>query len=230
MSTLGVAALAVARRELGVKENPPGSNSGGRIDIYLKNIGLPPAPWCAAFVEWCLEQVGWPRGNWILGYCPSWVAAAQKGVAGMRVIGRDERPEPGDLAMYDWQGDTISDHVGIIESVQGAHTFTALEGNTAVGNDSDGGQVMRRGRGRIDTYCIIRLPAVEVKLPKRLRASGYGVRSAKAIVRRLGMGYQGNVPNLNDRQRYTALRKKGGLGHASAKRVIKAGRKTTTEN
>ncbi len=43
----------------GVKEDPIGSNSGPRVDVYLKYAGVPPPnKWCGAFVHWCLGQNG----------------------------------------------------------------------------------------------------------------------------------------------------------------------------
>ncbi len=53
-------------------------------------------------------------------------------------------PEPGDIAIYNWDGGP-PDHIGIVES-GGDGGFTAVEGNTAVGADSNGGEVMRRER------------------------------------------------------------------------------------
>jgi len=71
--------MRVALREIGVKELP-GEASNPRIVEYLKavNLGLKDAlsdetPWCSAFVNWCLRQVGiegtnnaWARSwlNW----------------------------------------------------------------------------------------------------------------------------------------------------------------------
>ena len=56
--------------------------------------------------------------------------------------GRTE-PMPGDIAIYNWDGGA-PDHIGIVEEYLGNGSFNAIEGNTAVGNDSNGGQVMRR--------------------------------------------------------------------------------------
>jgi hypothetical protein len=58
--------------------------------------------------------------------------------------GRTE-PLPGDIAIYNWDGGA-PDHIGIVEEYLGNGQFHAIEGNTAVGNDSNGGQVMRRVR------------------------------------------------------------------------------------
>jgi len=46
--------LRAARAEIGVREQPPGSNRGPRVDVYTAPlVGI---PWCAAFVSWCYAQ------------------------------------------------------------------------------------------------------------------------------------------------------------------------------
>ena len=40
----------------------------------------------------------------------------------------------------------MPDHIGIVEEYLGGGKFNAIEGNTSVGNDSNGGEVMRRLR------------------------------------------------------------------------------------
>jgi hypothetical protein len=40
----------------------------------------------------------------------------------------------------------MADHIGIVEQDLGNGLFQTIEGNTAVGNNSDGGEVMRRQR------------------------------------------------------------------------------------
>ena len=40
----------------------------------------------------------------------------------------------------------MPEHIGIVEKSLGGGQFHCIEGNTAVGNDSNGGQVMRRLR------------------------------------------------------------------------------------
>lgn len=57
-------------------------------------------------------------------------------------------PQPGDIVFYDWSGNhTKRDHTGIVKSVT-ATGIIAIEGNTSVGNDSNGGQVMIRERSK----------------------------------------------------------------------------------
>lgn len=51
--------LDVARSQLYVRES--GNNDGKEVRKYLRSTGLGPGyPWCAAFVNWCHEEVNLP--------------------------------------------------------------------------------------------------------------------------------------------------------------------------
>lgn len=67
-------------------------------------------------------------------------------------------PKVGDIVVYDWNGNhTQRHHVGIVEQVKdGGDTIITIEGNTGVGNDSNGGAVMRRTRERKYVTCWLR--------------------------------------------------------------------------
>jgi len=150
-------AVAIAEREIGIKEHPANSNSGPRVRQYQATTGAYYAPWCASFVTWVFAQAGRKLSGFNTAYCPSSVSSAREAKNGLRVIPARE-VRPGDLAMYDWQGDGVSDHIGICASiVQSSGDFTCIEGNTAVGNDSNGGQVMRRARNSRQVICFIRI-------------------------------------------------------------------------
>ena len=144
-STTGRRALAEALRHVGVRESPPGSNR----TMFGRWFGVDGVPWCAVFVSYCFD-VGagvvlcrsWrgagtgPRGVAYVPTLAAWLRATGRAVAGP--------PQPGDIAVFDWDGG-LPDHVGIVIRANGAGIDT-VEGNTAVGNDSDGGEVMRRHR------------------------------------------------------------------------------------
>ncbi|KXK57918.1 MAG: putative peptidoglycan binding domain protein [Chlorobi bacterium OLB7] len=56
-SPLATAAIAAAKSQLGVLENPLGSNKGPEVNAYLASVGLGPGYfWCMAFVYWCYQQ------------------------------------------------------------------------------------------------------------------------------------------------------------------------------
>lgn len=127
--------LEIARKELGTKESPAGSNQVK----YGAWFGLNGQPWCVMYVMWSFDQAGVSLPVRTAS-CTVLMNAAKS--ADMWVTGAYR---PGDVVIYDWGGDRVPDHCGIVESVSGAQV-TAIEGNTAVGNDSDGGEVMRRVR------------------------------------------------------------------------------------
>jgi hypothetical protein len=134
------AALRKAITQIGVTENPPGSNSGTMVDKYLAQAGLNPGyPWCMAFVNWCYAQVGLDiehPNEASVGFFESW--AKQNGM--LVAV-----PQRGDIICYRYDGDDWPDHVGIIESHSGS-VLNTVEGNTGIGHDANGGKVMRRER------------------------------------------------------------------------------------
>jgi len=119
------------------------------------------------FVTWAYETTG-DSPSFVKGksysYVPYIVNDARAGRNGLSVT---SSPNAGDLVCYDWgngsgYADGVYDHVGFFEAWVGSRTFNAIEGNTAVGNDSDGGEVMRRQR---DAGTIPGLVFVRVKEP-----------------------------------------------------------------
>ena len=83
--------------------------------------------WCACFVSWCAEQCGYIESGVIPkhSYCPT-------GVEWFRSRGlwqdRSSIPAPGSIIYFDWGGDGVADHVGIVESCDGSTVYT-IEGN-----------------------------------------------------------------------------------------------------
>jgi len=140
--SLRQAALDKGITQLGVKESPPNSNQCKFTDWY----GIGPGPWCAMYASWAYEKAGGSpsfAAGASYAYVPYIVSDARAKRNGLSVTGD---PIPGDLVCFDWTGDGTFDHVGMFEKWTGGRTFDCIEGNTAVGNDSDGGEVMRRSR------------------------------------------------------------------------------------
>ncbi len=152
-----VKALNIAKSQLGVKENPPGSNEV----LYSKAYGII-GPWCAMFVSWCFVHAG-SKTAFKMGsrfsFVPTVVTTARNRGFGLRTVSWAE-VRPGDLVCYDWTGDGEADHIGIFEGRTSADSFTAIEGNTALGNDSNGGEVMRRGRFLNQVQAFVRMEQV----------------------------------------------------------------------
>ncbi len=132
-----------AKSQVGVKENPAGSNN----TEYGVWYGINHQPWCAIFVSWVYDQAGHPLGK-ING--PNGYASCQDGFNHWKASGElTNNPQPGDIVLFDWTGDGHCDHTGIFVSwIEEGKTLNTIEGNTSEGNDSDGGAVMPRKRKR----------------------------------------------------------------------------------
>lgn len=148
--------IAIARAQLGVKEYPANSNKVK----YSAWYGLTGA-WCVMFVQWCCVQAGVDLPVRTAS-CTALMNAAKK--AGMWVT---SDYQPGDIAIYDWGGDKVPDHCGIITQVL-SNGYLCIEGNTAVGNDSNGGEVMERTRPVKSILGAVR-PVYTVVLPEAVQ-------------------------------------------------------------
>jgi hypothetical protein len=115
------AMLAAAAGEIGVTEQPPGSNESPRIREYRAASGSPPpGPWCAYFVSWAARQAGMPIGPNGSGFGSvdavwSWAQSAGR---------TSQQPRPGDLVVWD-------EHIGIVEAVLPNGQIQTIEGNTS---------------------------------------------------------------------------------------------------
>ena len=122
----GQAALNIAGAEIGVAEQPPGSNDSPRIAEYrTATAGSGVGPWCAYFTSWVARQAGTPLGDRGEGFGSvdqlyAWAQRAGRAVAnGPGVV-----PRPGDLIVWD-------EHVGIVEQVLPGGRIQTLEGNSS---------------------------------------------------------------------------------------------------
>lgn len=141
MSTLSKL-LAIAEKQIGVVESPPNSNKVLYNDWYYKrSVSGPDYPWCMVFCQWVYDQAS-IRLPIRTASCTAMMEAAKK----HKCFVNNRHLQPGDLVLYNFKGQTdVSTHCGIIKSVNGIK-MEVIEGNTAVGNDTNGGQVMLRNR------------------------------------------------------------------------------------
>jgi len=148
------ARLAEARGHVGTSEYPPGSNRTEYGEWY----GMDGNPWCAMFVTYCDQKGARPTDSFKRGsryaYVPYLLSDARSGAYGLSVT---NEPRPGDLVIYDWESNGEPDHIGIYEGGAGGNQFTAIEGNTSIDNNSNGGQVMRRTRSKGSGVYFVRV-------------------------------------------------------------------------
>lgn len=149
--------LALAREEIGTKEVPAGSNQVKyNAAYYGREISGLEYSWCAVFLWWLFQRAGAPElyyGGRKTAYVPALLAYAKR--RGETV----ETPQPGDLVCFDFNDNGTADHIGICESFDGRYV-TTIDGNTGVGNEANGGAVMRRRRDKKYIVGVIR-PAYE---------------------------------------------------------------------
>jgi hypothetical protein len=138
-----------AKKHKGVKENPAGSN---RV-LFSSWYGMV-GPWCAMFVTYCGAQVGAAqfKRNHRWAYVPYLVSDARAGRNGLAIT---YQPKQGDLVCFDWDRDGVADHIGFFDRWLDGGRFKTLEGNTAVGNDSNGGEVMARDRDKSQVIAYV---------------------------------------------------------------------------
>lgn len=137
--------LEAARKELGTKESPANSNNVKYNTWYYgQAVSGKAYPWCMAFIMWLFNQAGamslLPIRTASCSILMSYAKNAKLWVTGPY--------KAGDLVLYDWEGDGVADHVGIVESVT-ASGVVAIEGNTSPdekGSQSNGGMVCRKTR------------------------------------------------------------------------------------
>ena len=84
--------------------------------------------WCACFVSWCADQCGYIES----GIIPKF-SSCSEGVNWFKGKGqwqdRNYVPATGDLIFFDWDGDGITDHTGIVEKCENGRIYT-VEGNS----------------------------------------------------------------------------------------------------
>lgn len=112
------------------------SQVGNAGDVYWTYMGFDSrVEWCACFVSWCANECGYIDADLI----PK-TAGCVAGESWFRA--RDQwqdssyTPYPGDIIYFDWDKvetngqDGITDHVGIVEKVEGGYIYT-VEGNSS---------------------------------------------------------------------------------------------------
>jgi hypothetical protein len=171
---LGLKALERAIQNLGDTEKPKDSNKVSWASLWYGVIGA----WCAMSVTRWYVDVGskaFKRGA-RYSYVPYIVHDARAGMNGLHVV-RFEQAKSGEIVTYDWQHDRIADHTGLFAEEHdlqrlvpsalraavaefghlGTGEFWAVEGNTGVGNDSNGGEVMIRKRDLSEVILFARV-------------------------------------------------------------------------
>jgi len=144
MSQIGTV-LAVAYAEVGTKEYPPGSNNVKyNTWFYGKPVSGDTVPWCAAYVSYCFDKAGLAHLIPKTASCTEILNHAKLQLQFVKPLDLI----PGDVVLYKFAtNNRAANHVGIVTAVTDK-TITAIEGNTSITSDDNGGAVMVRYRDR----------------------------------------------------------------------------------
>ena len=148
MATLGERALKIAIQEIGVREQPDGSNTGPRVREYQAATWLPGTgwPWCAAFCGWAYRHAGYVFPDRSAG---AWDLVDRAVRNGWAVTVTAAGARPGDLVAFR----VGSGHVALLERYDpSTATVHTVDGNVS-------NMVARRGRPVSQVYRIVRVKA-----------------------------------------------------------------------
>ena len=145
--------LDVASLEVGVLEDPPGSNSGKRVREYQRTVNISAGdPWCVAFVFWCHGQAAakldisnpMAKNCCTGGVLDLWNRARETGVPTITTAQADDDTSmvrPGMVFIISTGNG--NGHTGLVSRVVG-HQMETIEGNTNDGGSREGIGVFRR--------------------------------------------------------------------------------------
>jgi lysozyme family protein len=147
--------LEIAGSQVGVMENPPGSNRGTEVEGFLRSVNVPPGnPWSMAFVYWCFREAtsrfpgdinrvpqtglvldAWQRSQHLPEITVVCAARAQS---------NPSLVTPGMVFFLDMGRGR--GHAGIVTDLVGGRLMT-IEGNSNRGGSREGVGVFSRKRG-----------------------------------------------------------------------------------
>jgi hypothetical protein len=153
--------LEVAAGEIGVREKPPGSNRGDRVEEYQASVGIDPGePWCVAFIFFCFVKAAKDLAvdnRMAKRRCKTgcvldlWDRARANGVT--TVVHDSALDDPSKVApgmIFIISTGSGHGHAGLVVSVTGNRLET-FEGNTNDGGSREGIGVFRRTGRTIDS-------------------------------------------------------------------------------
>lgn len=155
----------IAATQIGTQEDAKHTNRGAAILKYQQatNLGGQGWPWCAAFVDWCLQEFLARH----ISYAEHGLKRSQTAAAfGLIEWAKDQKlelfngvyqaPQPGDIVVYKFS------HCGIVADVNPQDRyFHAIEGNTNDAGSRDGYTVARKRRDYGQVRQFIRLPELK---------------------------------------------------------------------
>ena len=138
--------ITKAKSQIGIKENPANSNKVKYNTAYYGRVVSGSAyPWCVVFIWWLFKECGASK----YFYGGGKTASSTTLMSYYKKKGQlSNTPKVGAIAFFQFDKDSNPDHVGLVIEVKSNGSVVTIEGNTSVGNDSNGGEVMQRTRSK----------------------------------------------------------------------------------
>ena len=153
--------MATAKQIIDKALSYVGTYDGGNNNVifnthyYGKAVSGSAYPWCCAFVWDIFRMCGASdifNGGEKTAYCPTVLNWGKN--SGLTV--NKANGQYGDIVLFDWNGDGVADHIGLIISKNADGSYTTVEGNTANSNYSNGGWVLKMIRYQWQIIGIVR--------------------------------------------------------------------------
>ena len=149
--------IDIAATQIGVREQPVGSNRGPEVDQYIRSVGLDPTadsyPWCVCFLHWVfgeatkLKKLTNPLPG-TAGVHVLWDKGKVQADAVVRLgQASSSTVKPGMIFTIDTGGG--HGHAGLVIDVK-SNSIVTIEGNTNTGGSPEGFGVFRRDQRPID--------------------------------------------------------------------------------
>lgn len=148
--SLRIELQVVYTSQIGVRE-ATGRNDGPQVEAYLKSTQMKRgAPWCAAFVTWCFDQVGIrnAKSAWSPAWFPRSNTIWRNATGGMT-------PTTGDVFGIYYSNLKRIGHVGFVDKWSGNWVIT-VEGNTNDALSREGDGVYKRRRNIRQIHSVSR--------------------------------------------------------------------------
>lgn len=125
--------IAVARQQIGRKEDPPRSNKTPYGELYRLNG----QPWCVIFLWWCFITAGLQT----LFYGGQRTARCSQLLAWAESVNQTVKPEDarrGDVLFFNFDAGSSPEHCGLCVDRAGT-SFQSIEGNTPLPEEDNDG-------------------------------------------------------------------------------------------
>jgi hypothetical protein len=133
--------LEIAATQVGVLEDPPGSNRGAQVEKFLASAGCQPGdPWCASFVYWCFNEAAKSLNvtNPLIktgGCLDHWTRTKGMKISRLNATNNVSLIKPGFIFIMDHGSG--KGHTGIVTNAADGYIQT-IEGNTNIAGSREG--------------------------------------------------------------------------------------------